>query len=67
MASCKAIYSTNTTEKTPDHVIPKVLSFQFPNPNIERKQAEIWLNNISVGYNINTYAMVLSVSRNSEA
>ena len=67
MASCKAIYSTNTTEKTPDHVIPKVLCFQFPNPNIEKKQAEIWLNDISVGYNISTYTMVLSVSRNSEA
>ena len=66
MVSCKAIYCINTTEKTLDHVIPEIC-FQFPNPKTEREQAEIWLNNISSGYNIGTYKMVLSVSRNSEA
>ena len=67
MLSCKAIYCINTTEKTPDYVISKILCFQFPNPKTEREQAEIWLNHISSGYNISTYKMVSSVSRNSEA
>ena len=65
MLSCKAVYCINTTGKTPDHVIPKISCFQFSNPKSERKQAEIWLNNVSSGYNISTYKMVLSVSRNS--
>ena len=60
MLSCKAIYCINKTEKTLDHVMPKVLCFQFPNPKPERGQAEIWLNNISSGYNISAYKMMLS-------
>ena len=63
MLSCKTIYCINTTEKTPD----KISCLQFPNPKTEREQAEIWLNNISSGYNISTYKMMLSVARNSEA
>ena len=63
MSSCKTIYCINTTEKTPD----KISCLQFPNPKTEREQAEIWLNNISSGYNISTYKMMLSVARNSEA
>ena len=43
---CKVIYCRNTTWKTPDKIY-----FQLPNPKTERKQAEIWLNNISTGYN----------------
>ena len=60
MLSCKAIYCINTTEKTLDHVMPKELCFQFPNPKPERGQAEIWLNNISSGYNISAHKMMLS-------
>ena len=60
MISCKALYCINKTEKTLDHVMPKVLCFQFPNPKPERVQAEILLNNISSGYNISTYKMMLS-------
>ena len=63
MLSCKTIYCINTTEKTPD----KISCLQFPNPKTEREQAEIWLNNISSGYNISTYKMVLSISMNLEA
>ena len=48
--SCKAIYCSNTTGNSPGKIY-----FQFPNPKIERKQAEIWLKNISTGYNINTF------------
>ena len=63
--SCEAVYCINTTEKTPNHVIPKIC-FQFPNPKTEREETEIWLNNIISGYNI-TYKMVLSLLRNVEA
>ena len=63
----KAVYCINTTEKTPDHVIPKILCFQIPNPKIEKEEAEMWLNNIISGYNISTYEVMLSVSRNFEA
>ena len=61
MLICKAIYCINTTEKTPNHVIPKIFCLQFPNPKTEREQAEIWLNNISSGYNISTYKIVYTV------
>ena len=47
MPSCKVIYCSSTTEKTSD----KMSYFQFPNLKNERKRAEIWLKNISTGYN----------------
>ena len=50
MPSCKQIYCNNTTGNTPG----KISYFQLPNPKTERKRAEIWLKNISTGYNINT-------------
>ena len=51
MPNCKVIYCRNTTGKTPG----KISYFQFPNLKTERKRAEIWLKNISTGYNINTF------------
>ena len=57
MPGCNAIYCSNATGRSPV-MIPY---FQFPNAKTERKQIEIWLNNISTANNINTYKIMLSV------
>ena len=57
MPSCKAVYCSNTHYwNTPG----KIPFFQFPNPETERKRAEMWLKNIGTGYDTSTLHKKLS-------
>ena len=58
VSSCKAIYCSNTTGKTPG----KISYFQFPNPNPERQWGQIWFNNFSARYNINMMMLYVVVN-----
>ena len=57
MPSCKAMYCSNTHYW---NTLSKMPCFQFPNPETERKRADIWLKDIGTDYNINTLHKKLS-------